>query len=108
MIDLSVLVTPEVLLIAAAIYAVLAALGRIPFSGKPLAQAPAWRRVLPVLPLALGVAAAVCPGVVPPGAAGAAMPLASRVLVGLWAGFVASHLRKLVRQTVLAKMGGKE
>jgi hypothetical protein len=108
MLDLSILVTPEVLLIAAAAFALLATLGRLPFRGKPLARAEGWRRVLPVLPLALGVAAAVCPGVVPAAEGGAVLPIASRVLVGLWAGFIASHLRKLVKQTVLAKMGGKE
>lgn len=102
--DLSILVDPQILLISAAIMAVLAAVGRIvgPSKGR-LADAPAWRRILPLLPLVLGVAFVLIPGAYP-GYQGAPTAIGSQILAGLWAGFVASNAKQLFTRTILGKL----
>jgi hypothetical protein len=102
--DLTILVSPQILLIAAAIVAVLTAFGHIvgPSKGK-LADAPLWRRILPVLPLVLGVAFVMIPGVYP-GYQGAPEAIGSKILAGLWAGFVAGKGKQLFVRTILGKI----
>jgi len=94
------LLTPQVLGLSAGIIAVLFGLGKIPVGDKTLGKLNWWRKVLPLLPLVLGVAGAFLPGVVEtePGAWGTA------ILVGLWAGFVAAHGRKVVKRLLMDKL----
>lgn len=100
----SLLITREVGMIAAGIVAVLWGVGRIPTRGGRLARRIWWRRVLPVLPLALGVAAAFLPGVVP-----AHVTLVeswgANVLIGLWAGLVAGQGHKIIKRLAVDKLG---
>lgn len=102
-----VLITPQVLAIAAATVAVLYFLGRIPVRRGRLAKAGWWRRILPVLPIALGIGAAFLPGVLA-GEDGAAMPWGTRLLVGAWAGLVAAQGRKVFKRLLVDKFEPKE
>jgi len=102
----SALLTKEVLAAAAGIVALLWGLGTIPIGESPdgrlrrLRDAKWWRRLLPLLPLGLGVAVAYMPGV-------AQIPLdqwGAVLVFGLWVGFVASHGRKLIKRLVLDRL----
>jgi hypothetical protein len=93
---LDVLVTKEVLIIAAGIIAVLTAVQK---AVPELRKAHWWRRLLPFVPLILGVGASFIPGI-------SAEELGPRelVLMGLWAGFLSSHCRKIFKQAVLGRI----
>lgn len=95
----AILLTQEVIALSAGIFAVLVTLNRtVSIKGRRLARVPKWWRIMPLLPLVLGVAGAFLPGVVP-NAAG----WGTQVLVGLWAGFVAAHGRKIFKRLVTDK-----
>jgi hypothetical protein len=100
----SLLITKEVGMIAAGIVALLWGVGRIPTRGGLLARRVWWRRVLPILPLVLGVAAAFMPGVMPSDMA-LAEGWGANVLVGLWAGLVAGHGHKIIKRLAVDKLG---
>lgn len=67
------------------------------FHSTPLARWGPYRRALPVLPEALGVAAAFAGGI--PAVEG--QPVAIRIAAGLWCGYVAQRGHKLLGQTLL-------
>jgi hypothetical protein len=103
----SLLITKEVGMLAAGIVALLWGVGQIPTRGGPLARRAWWRRVLPMLPLVLGVIGAFMPGVVP-----AEMPVVetwgANVLIGLWAGLVAGQGHTIIKRLAVAKLAPKE
>lgn len=90
-VDFSVLWQPPILMLAAGIFAVLEALGRLVIRGRRLARRRGWRLVLPVLPLGMGCAGAFLPGVLPDQAGWGA-----QMIAGLWAGLIAVQGRKIV------------
>jgi len=90
-IDFSVLWQPPILMLAAGILALIEALGRVELRrGGRLGKRRAWRMVLPVLPLAMGSAGALLPGVLPAQAGWGA-----QLVAGLWAGLIAIQGRKI-------------
>jgi hypothetical protein len=97
----SILLTPQVAVLAAGIVAVLYAVNKML---PKLRKKPIWRRALPVLVLLLGCAGAMMPGVVT-GEEGEAIAWGSKLLTGLWAGFIAAHGRKLLKRWVIDKFG---
>jgi hypothetical protein len=103
----SILITPQVLAIAAATVAVIYFLGQIPLRRSKLVHARWWRRILPLLPLAIGVVMAFLPGVLPKEVA-LSKGWGTNVLVGLWSGLVASHGRAVFKRLVLDKLEPKE
>ena len=101
-----ILITQEVLLLSAGIVAVIFGLGRIPIGKKDnLRDNPWWRRFLPIVPLILGIGGAFLPGVI-----GGEDPVAwgSKFLVGLWAGFVAAHGRKIIKRMAIDKLDDRK
>lgn len=88
------LLSREVLLIMAGVIAVVVTVQRIV---PELRQSALWRRVLPAVPLALAVGAALVWNVFD------GVPVVERVLQGLWAGMLAAQGRKLVLQGVLGR-----
>jgi len=103
----SILITPQVLAIAAATVAMIYFMGQWPVRGGRLSKARWWRRLLPVLPVALGIGAAFLPGVLV-GEDGTSLAWGSRVLVGSWAGLVASQGRKVFKRLAVDKLDAKE
>lgn len=89
------LLEPNVIALAAAIVALLYGLGKIPLPHGTLGECWQWRKVLPVIPLVLGVAGAFL--VIDTENTGTSHP----VLLGLWAGFVAAHGRKVFKRLVV-------
>lgn len=103
--DLSeILITKEVGMIAAGIVALLWGVGRIPMRGGVLSKRVWWKRVVPILPLVLGVAAAFMPGVVVEDVV-LAEGWGANVLIGLWAGLVAGQGHKIFKRLVVDKLG---
>jgi hypothetical protein len=100
----SLLITKEVGMLAAGIVALLWGVGRIPTRGGPLARRVWWRRVLPILPLVLGIVAAFMPGVVPADVA-LTQSWGTNVLIGLWAGLVAGQGHKIIKRLSVDKLG---
>lgn len=99
----NILVTPQVLVIAAAIVAVLHFAGRIPVKGGALGKRRAWRRILPVLPVVLGIGAAFLPGVLT-AEDGSVPAWGTRLLIGAWAGLVAAQGRKVLKRAFVDKI----
>jgi len=98
------IVTPQVAALAAGIVAILWGVGMVRGAdGTKLADRAWWRRVLPLVPLLLGVAGAFMPGVIPD-----AVGWGAQVLAGLLAGFTAAHGRKVVRRVVMGRMNGSD
>lgn len=95
-----ILLAPEVIILAAAIIALLQGVGQIQTNGGKLAKNVWWRRVLPIMPLVLGVVGAFGIGKFN----GDVAPLGTPVLTGLWSGFVAAHGRKVVKRLVVDKL----
>lgn len=96
-----ILMDRQVLSMSVAIIALLYGVGKIPIPGSTLERNRLWRRVLPVLPLALGVAGAIATSA----ASDDADPsVAHSVMLGLWAGFVAAHGRKIVKRLIVDKI----
>jgi hypothetical protein len=92
------LLTKEILIAAAAIIALLTTV-KVAF--PKLDKIRVWRRLLPFVPLVLGVASAFLATTEAPG-------VGDKVLIGLWTGFVATSARKLFTQTVLGKIAEKQ
>jgi hypothetical protein len=101
----SSLLTPQVLTISAAIVALLFSLGKMKINEVPLASSRKYKKILPLLPLILGVIAALAPGVLGSGA-DEPVSIGSKVLIGLWCGLVASQSRNIVKR-FFAKEGEK-
>jgi len=91
------LLTKEIMIAAAAIITLLTAI-RIAF--PKLDRNRIWRRVLPFIPLALGVASAFIATTDAPG-------IGDRILIGLWTGGVATSARKLFNQSVRGQVAEK-
>lgn len=64
---------------------------------KWLSNRPAYRRLLPILPEALGVLAAFTGGL--PAVAG--QPIAIKVAAGLWCAYLSQKFRKILGQSLL-------
>ena len=92
-----ILVTPQVLGLSAAIVAVLFGINKA-FPG--LRKKTVWRKILPLLPLALGVLGAFGYGLFGEGAEKIETP----IITGLWSGFIAAHGRKIFKRIVLDKL----
>jgi len=94
-----ILLTPLVLGVAAGIVALMYAIGQVPVGEKRLRQKVIWRKLAPIIPLVLGIVGVFMPGVVEdsPG-------WGHTLLVGLWAGFVASHGRKIAKRLLVDKL----
>jgi len=60
-----------------------------------------WRKLLPIIPLVMGASWAFMPGVV---CADEPCGWGTKVLVGIWAGFVAAHGRKIIKRLVKDKL----
>jgi hypothetical protein len=98
------LLTAQVLTISAAVVALLFSLGRFTIKGIPLDKNKIWKKILPILPLVLGILGAFAPGVL--GSADEPVSIGSKILIGLWAGLVASQSRTIVKR-LFAKEGEK-
>lgn len=101
-----ILITKEILLLSAGIVAVIFGLGRIPISKQHNLRDNAWwRRFLPIVPLGLGIGGAFLPGVI-----GSEEPVAwgTKILAGLWAGFVAAHGRKIIKRMAIDKLDDRK
>ncbi len=97
-----ILLTPQVLMLAAGIVAVLWAVGQIPITKKTrLAKHWLWRNLLPVLPVVMGGAGAFLPGVV---CADDPCQWGTKLLVGIWAGFVSAHGRKIFKRLAVDRL----
>jgi branched-subunit amino acid transport protein len=103
----SILITPQVLAIAAATVACLYFAGQMPLRRGKLSGARWWRRILPVLPIALGIGAAFLPGVLV-GEDGSTITWGSRILIGAWAGLVAAQGRKVIKRLAVDKLEAKD
>lgn len=89
----TMLITKEALIAAAAIVALLGAIKQ----GFPnLESNKAWRRALPFVPLLLGIITAVF---VP-----TAESIGERILIGFWIGFIATNGRKIFKQSILGRI----
>jgi len=99
---LQVLLTPQVLMLAAGIVAILWAIGQIPIGkGSKLARHWLWRNLLPLLPVVLGTCGALLPGV----ACGeSACTTGTKVLAGVWSGFIAAHGHKTFTRIAIDKL----
>lgn len=105
---LSVLFTREVIVISAWIFAVLFFLGKIPIGKKGrLSNTRWWSRLLPVLPLVLGIAAAFFPGVLTV-SEGESLRTSwgNPLMIGIWSGLVASQGRKIIKRLFVDKAIG--
>lgn len=81
-----------VLLVAGGIFAGIRAAARYAISAHPL-----YRRFLPLLPEAMGVGAVLSGGV----PTADTYPVALKIALGLWCGYLAQKFQKLVGQTIL-------
>jgi hypothetical protein len=102
----SMLITTQVLAIAAGVVAVLYFIGQIPVRRGKLAKVRWWRRILPILPIVLGIGAAFLPGVLA-GDDGMRVAWGNCVLVGAWAGLVAAQGRKVFKRLAVDKLEPK-
>jgi hypothetical protein len=94
-----VLLSPQVLILAAGLFAVTWGLGQV----KALAKMRTYWRLLPLVPLVLGpVAALLCPL----GFDG--RDVATKVLLGLWAGFLASNGRSVFKRLFVDKFENRQ
>lgn len=82
----------NVMLISGGVFTAIRALQK-----TELSKVAVYRRVLPILPETIGVVAVVAGGV----PLAAAFPLALKVALGLWCGYVAQKFHKLIGQTIL-------
>lgn len=91
------LLTKEILIAAGAILVLITAF-RIAFPRFEKNQI--WRRLLPFIPLALGVASAFIMTTDAPG-------IGDKILIGLWTGGVATGARKVFNQTLRGQVSEK-
>ena len=96
---IELLLTPKVLSVAAAIIALMYGLGKIPLKKGTLGKTKAWRKVAPIIPLALGVGSMMLMQ---------EESIDQKIMTGLWAGFVAAHSRKVVKRLLIDKLGEEE
>ena len=104
---ISILLDPEIIALSAGIVAVLHFIGLVPVGEGILANHPKWRRVLPLLPLVLGIGGAFLlrtVGSVDTMDGTGANPIQTPILAGCWAGFVAAHSRKILKRLVVDKL----
>lgn len=94
------LLAPKVIALSAGIVAVIHFVGLIPVGKKTLSKHKTWRRFLPLLPLLLGVGGAFL--IENWGAD--AQQINNPIITGCWAGFVASHGRKIFKHLVINKL----
>ena len=99
------LLTPFVLSVSAGIVAIMYGIAMIPVgpSGN-VRDTKVWKRVAPIIPLLLGVGIMFAHRLF----GGEGEDIGSPVMTGLWAGFVASHGRKLVKRLVIEKFDGND
>lgn len=83
----------DMLMTAAGIFALLRALRRFPV----VSDRNLYRRALPVLPETLGCLVALSSGL--PSLAGQPLPL--KIAAGLWTGYLAQRIHKILGQTIL-------
>lgn len=100
---LDTLLAPEIIALAAAIIALLFGLNKVPLKKTTLGKLRWWRRLLPILPLIFGVAGAFTMGRMN-GDSDSGMPFHHPLLLGLWAGFLAAHGRKVVKRLFVDKV----
>ena len=95
-----ILMTPQIIVAAAAIVAVLWGIGKIPIGKGTLALLPKWRKILPILPLAIGIGIAFAPGLneIPTAQWG------GKLVWGLWTGFIAAQGRKILMRLLVDKL----
>lgn len=103
----SILITPQVLFIAAGTVAAIYFLGQFPVRGGRLSRVRWWRRLLPILPILIGVGAAFLPGTLPVEDGAPPMAWGSRLLIGAWAGLVAAQGRKVIKRLAVDKLEPK-
>jgi len=97
-----ILITSKILMLAAGIFSLLWAIGKIPTSRETrLEKNWIWRNILPVLPILLGAGGACLPGVV---CDGEPCTWGVRIIAGIWAGFVAAHGRKIFKRIVIDRL----
>lgn len=96
-----ILLAPQVIALAAGIIALLFGLGKIPVKKNTLGKLRWWRRILPILPLVLGIAGAFLIG---QANGDGAQPFGHPLVLGLWAGFLAAHGRKIVKRLFVDKV----
>ena len=95
-----VLLTPQIMMLSAGIVAILWAIGMVPTSeAKRVGQHWAWRKVLPIAPIALGIGGAFIPGVVCDDCQWGTL-----IIAGAWAGFIAAHGRKVIKRLAVDKL----
>jgi len=94
-----VLLTPQVLMLAAAIIAIVWSVGMIKIGETQIKKHWLWRNIVPIVPLVLGVAGAFMPEVICDGCA-----WGTKVVAGLWAGFIAAHGYKVFKRIVVDKL----
>ncbi len=95
------LVTPQVLALAGAIVAVLFGIGK---AFPELRKKAWWKKILPLMPLVLGVGGAFLPGVI----AHDEGMWGTLVLAGLFSGFMAAQGRKIFKRLLVDKMKSEE
>lgn len=93
---MDILLTQEVLSVAAAIIALMYGLGKVPLKKGTLGKAIVWRKLAPIMPLVLGVASMMLIQDV---------SIGQKIMTGLWAGFVAAHSRKVVKRLLVDNLG---
>ena len=101
---MSLLVTKQVLAFAAGIVALVWGIGMIPLKGgRRFNKNKFWLKVLPLVPLLLGVGGAFLPGVlVTP--EGDPVPWGEAVVTGLWTGFIAAQGFKIFKRLLVDKL----
>ena len=103
----SILITPQVLAIAAGVVAILYFLGQIPLRRGKLAKERWWMRILPLLPIVFGICGAFLPGVLER-EDGTSMTWGNQLLIGSWSGLVASQGRKVFKRLAVDKLEKKD
>ena len=96
------LLAPRVIALSAGIVAVIHFVGLIPVGhmGGTLGKHKTWRRFLPLLPLLLGIGGAF----LVENFGADAQQINNPIITGCWAGFVASHGRKIFKHLIVNKL----
>ena len=103
----SLLLTKQVLAFAAGIVALVWGVGMIPLKGgKRLKTNKVWLKLVPIVPLVLGIAGAFLPGVLST-PDGAPVLWGEAVVTGLWTGFIAAHGFKIFKRLIVDKLDDK-
>ena len=94
------LLDPRIIALSAGIIAVIHFIGLIPVGKITLGKHKRWRRFLPLLPLLLGIGGAF----LVENFGANAQQINNPIITGCWAGFVASHGRKIFKHLVINKL----